>query len=89
MTRTKLERFRAQKEKYLRDYSHIPLEDFAGGRGTGESKYSYPCNTPRHCVAALARAHFAPHPAKIRANVYKIAKRKGFINPETGKIKLK
>ncbi len=80
-------RFEAQKRRWMTKYKNVPLEDFAGGQDSGTFRYSYPCNTPGRCIAALAYARHAPRPDIIRKHVYMIAKRKGFIDPRTGKIR--
>ena len=46
------------------------ISSFAGKSG-GTSPYSFPINTLSRARNALARAHFAPNPAGIRAAVYK------------------
>ena len=51
-------------------YKTVKPKEFAGASG-GTSKYSFPINTLSRARNALARAHFAPNPAGIRAKVYK------------------
>lgn len=51
-------------------YKQVKPKDFAGGSG-GASKFSFPINDLAHARNALARAHFAPNPAGIKAAVYK------------------
>lgn len=87
-SRRERQSFSKQKERYLRKYFHIAPEDFAGGGKSGTYRYSYPCDTPGRCRAALAYARYAPRPEIIRKRVMRIAKRKGFINPKTGKLKM-
>lgn len=50
-------------------YKHVAPKDFAGASG-GANKYSFPINDLAHARNALARAHFAPNPAGIKAKVY-------------------
>ena len=52
-------------------YKNVKPKDFAGGSG-GASKYSFPIPDLAHARNALARAHFAPNPAGIRAKVYRM-----------------
>lgn len=68
-------------------YKNISPKMFAGASG-GSSKYSFPINTLARARNALARAHFAPNPAGIKAAVYRkypqlkkraIARKKGRI----------
>ena len=49
-------------------YKNVAPKDFAGSSG-GANKYSFPINDIAHARNALARAHFAPNPAGIRAKV--------------------
>lgn len=51
-------------------YKTVSPKEFAGASG-GTSKYSFPINTLARARNALARAHYAPNPAGIRAKVYK------------------
>lgn len=51
-------------------YKKVSPKEFAGQAG-GASKFSFPINTLARARNALARAHFAPNPAGIRAEVYK------------------
>ena len=51
-------------------YKNVKPEDFAGAAG-GASKYSFPINSKSRARNALARAHFVPNPAGIKAKVYK------------------
>ena len=51
-------------------YKTVKVKDFAGASG-GASKYSFPINTMARARNALARAHFAANPARIKAAVYK------------------
>lgn len=51
-------------------YKNVKPKDFAGSKG-GANKYSFPINDIAHARNALARAHFAPNPAGIKAAVYK------------------
>ena len=46
-------------------YKSLSKSSFAGPNGT------FPINDIAHARNALARAHFSPHPDKIRAAVYK------------------
>jgi hypothetical protein len=52
-------------------YKTVAPKDFAGKSG-GASAYSFPIPDLAHARNALARAHFAPNPAGIRAKVYKM-----------------
>ena len=45
--------------------------EFAGKAG-GTSPYSFPIPDLAHARNALARAHFAPNPAGIKAKVYRM-----------------
>ncbi|HWY34684.1 MAG TPA: hypothetical protein VNX68_08555 [Nitrosopumilaceae archaeon] len=51
-------------------YKNVKPKDFAGASG-GASKYSFPIPDLAHARNALARAHYAPNPAGIKAKVYK------------------
>ena len=51
-------------------YKTVAPKEFAGKSG-GASKVSFPINTIKRARNALARAHFAPNPAGIKAAVYK------------------
>jgi hypothetical protein len=51
-------------------YKDVSPKSFAGKSG-GASKFSFPIDTLARARNALARAHFAPNPAGIRAKVYK------------------
>lgn len=51
-------------------YKTVKPKDFAGASG-GASKYSFPINSMARARNALARAHFAPNPAGIKAAVYR------------------
>jgi|HubBroStandDraft_2_1064218.scaffolds.fasta_scaffold364105_3 hypothetical protein len=51
-------------------YKNVAPKDFAGKSG-GASKFSFPIPDIAHGRNALARAHFAPNPAGIKAKVYK------------------
>jgi hypothetical protein len=66
----------------------IPEAMFCGLEGDA-CAYTYPVNTPRRAVAALAYARHAPNPAGIKRCAKRIAKEKGWIDPQTGKIKVK
>lgn len=50
-------------------YKNVKPSEFAGKAG-GSSAYSFPIPDLAHARNALARAHFAPNPAGIRAKVY-------------------
>lgn len=52
-------------------YKTVSPKKFAGASG-GASKFSFPINTLARARNALARAHFAPNPAGIKAKVYKM-----------------
>lgn len=51
-------------------YKRVAPKDFAGKAG-GTSKVSFPIDTLKRARNALARAHFAPNPAGIKAAVYR------------------
>lgn len=51
-------------------YKNVSPKKFAGAAG-GASKYSFPIPDLAHARNALARAHFAPDPAGIKAKVYR------------------
>ncbi len=51
-------------------YKEVSPKAFAGKAG-GTSKYSFPINTLARARNALARAHYAPNPAGIRAAVHR------------------
>lgn len=78
----------AQVSRGRSNYGDLPDSEFVGKYG-GAYKRSFPVNTRGRAIAALARAHFAPNPDGIRRAVYRVAKRKGWINPRTGKISRK
>lgn len=52
-------------------YKTVAPKKFAGKSG-GASAYSFPIPDLAHARNALARAHFAPNPAGIKAKVYKM-----------------
>lgn len=52
-------------------YKDVAPSKFAGASG-GANKYSFPIPDLAHARNALARAHFAPDPAGIRAKVYRL-----------------
>lgn len=52
-------------------YKNVSPKKFAGKSG-GASAYSFPIPDLAHARNALARAHFAPNPAGIRAKVYRM-----------------
>lgn len=51
-------------------YKNVSPKEFVGASG-GASKYSFPVNTMARARNALARAHYAPDPAGIKAAVYR------------------
>lgn len=51
-------------------YKGVAPKAFAGASG-GASKFSFPINSLARARNALARAHFAPNPAGIKAAVYR------------------
>ena len=51
-------------------YKNVSPKAFAGKSG-GTSKFSFPIDTIKRARNALARAHFAPNPAGIKAAVYR------------------
>lgn len=66
------EKMRSQKgSSNAGKYKHVAPKDFAGASG-GANKYSFPIPNLAHARNALARAHFAPNPAGIKARVYKM-----------------
>jgi hypothetical protein len=52
-------------------YKNVAPKNFAGKSG-GTSAYSFPIPDLAHARNALARAHFAPNPAGVKAKVYKM-----------------
>ena len=52
-------------------YKNVAPKEFAGKAG-GTSPYSFPIPDLAHARNALARAHFAPDPAGIKAKVYRM-----------------
>ena len=52
-------------------YKNVSPKKFAGASG-GASKYSFPIPDLAHARNALARAHYAPDPAGIKAKVYRM-----------------
>lgn len=52
------------------EYKKVSPKEFAGKAG-GTSPFSYPINTRRRGIAALAYAKNAPNPEGIRKAVYK------------------
>jgi hypothetical protein len=50
-------------------YKSVSPKNFAGKAG-GTSEYSFPIDTLARARNALARAHYAPDPAGIKAKVY-------------------
>ena len=52
-------------------YKNVSPSKFAGAAG-GASKFSFPIPDLAHARNALARSHFAPNPAGIRAKVYRL-----------------
>lgn len=50
-------------------YKNVSKKNFAGPKG-GSPQGSFPINDLAHARNALARAHFAPNPAGIKAAVY-------------------
>lgn len=72
VARGKEEKMRSKKgSSSAGKYKNVKPKDFAGKSG-GASEYSYPIPDLAHARNALARAHFAPNPAGIRAKVYKM-----------------
>jgi len=51
------------------EYKKVSPKEFAGSAG-GASKYSFPINTRKRAIAALAYARNAPNPEGIRKKVY-------------------
>lgn len=52
-------------------YKKVSPKMFAGPAG-GAAPYTYPIPDLAHARNALARAHYAPNPAGIRAKVYRL-----------------
>jgi hypothetical protein len=72
VARGKEEKMRSKKgSSSAGNYKNVKPKDFAGKSG-GASAYSFPIPDLAHARNALARAHFAPNPAGIRAKVYKM-----------------
>ena len=67
-------------------YPNVPAELFCGPAG-GACPGTYPVNTPGRAIAAMSYARHAPNPEGIRACARKVAKAKGWTNPQTGKIR--
>lgn len=66
------EKMRAKKgSSSAGKYKHVAPSKFAGAAG-GASKYSFPIPDLAHARNALARAHFAPDPAALKAKVYRM-----------------
>ncbi len=71
VARGKEEKMRSKKgSSSAGKYKKVAKKEFAGSSG-GASKYSFPINTLARARNALARAHYAPNPAGIKAKVYK------------------
>lgn len=71
VSRGKEEKMREKKgSSSAGKYKTVSPKEFAGSSG-GASKYSFPINTLSRARNALARAHYAPDPAGIKAKVYK------------------
>ena len=73
------------QRKWIR--SGISKEEFCGPEG-GACPYTYPVNTRKRARAALAYARYAPDPEGIRECVRKKAQQKGWLDEQTGKIKM-
>lgn len=72
VSRGKEEKMRSKKgSSNAGKYKNVKTKDFAGSSG-GASKYSFPIPDLAHARNALARAHFAPNPAGIKAKVYRM-----------------
>lgn len=72
VSRGKEEKMRSKKgSSNAGKYKNVKPKDFAGSSG-GASKYSFPIPDLAHARNALARAHFAPNPAGIKAKVYRM-----------------
>jgi hypothetical protein len=71
VSRGKEEKMRKKKgSSNAGKYKDVSPKSFAGASG-GAAKYSFPINTMARAKNALARAHFAPNPAGIKAAVYR------------------
>lgn len=67
-------------------YPNVPADLFCGPAG-GACQGTYPVNTPGRAIAAMSYARHAPNPEGIRACARKVAKQKGWMDPQTGKIR--
>lgn len=76
----------SRTNKYQRE--GIPVGEFCGPAG-GAMQYTYPVNTPGRARAALSYARHAPNPEGIKMCARTMAKKKGWMDPVTGKIKQK
>lgn len=71
VSRGKEEKMRQKKgSSNVGKYKDVSPKEFAGKSG-GSNKYSFPIDTVARAKNALARAHFAPNPAGIKAAVYR------------------
>lgn len=69
------------------NYPRLHKQSFCGPAG-GASARTYPVNTPRRAVSALAYSRNAPNPEGLRNCVYAMAKRKGWYDEKTGRIRI-
>ncbi len=67
-------------------YKGVPKNLFCGPAG-GAPAGSYPVDTRARAIAAKSYARYSPNPAGIKRCVDRIAKKKGWLDPDTGKIK--
>jgi hypothetical protein len=68
-------------------YPRVPKDKFCGPEG-GACSFTYPVNTPARARAALAYARHAPLPEGIRKCAMRIAKNEGWVDPQTGHLRM-
>ena len=69
-------------------YPNVAADDFCGPAG-GSCPRTYPVNTRQRARAALSYARHAPNPSGIKRCVRNKSAKKGWIDPRTGKLKMK
>lgn len=75
-------------EYHKNKYKDVPDNEFCGKEGGKDCRYTYPVNTKKRAVSALSYARHAPDPNSLRECVRRHAKEKGWLDLETGEIKL-
>ena len=68
-------------------YRGVPKRQFCGPEG-GACEGTFPVTTRKQAVSALAYSRNSPNPEGIRKCVHRIAKRKRWLDEETGKIRI-